>query len=644
MRSTYMLCCLLFLIVGLSETKAQTTVTLDSTVLTIDTLIYGMDIPWEIKWGPDNWIWSTERFGRVSRINPSTGAQDVILNISAGNGGPVYQNTESGLLGMDFHPDFVDSPYVYLVYTYRNTSSQTVERMARYTYSNDSLIDPVTFVEGIPAGTNHDGSRLIVSPDGHLFMSMGDHTDQSTPQNINSLNGKILRFNLDGSVPADNPIPGSYVWSWGHRNAQGLLFAPNGIFYSSEHGPTTDDEFNIIMKGRNYGWPTVAGFCNTGPEQTFCADSNVVEPLAAWTPTIAPSDIAWYDHPAIPEWRGTVLMSVLKDMKLVRLSLDSTGQQVTGQTIYFANRFGRLRDVLVAPDGRVFLATNGSDYSNTHPNTHCIVELRNAAYMPPLLVSAGNDIFLCPGDSSQLTTTTTGGTPPYTYQWTPSAGLSCDTCPNPNASPDSTTDYILTVTDSTGSVATDTATVSITDTSYLQPNIGFDLLYGVRGGAIYYLTDSTYQGQIDWDFGDSLDATPGSGDTVTHVYNQTYPDFYDPYVCVTIYDSCGFPHTMCRNFFLGWEGIDELTADDINLYPNPANDQLTITANNKTNAPVQVSLLNLLGQRLNNQELGNQSSQWQTQLGVGSYPAGVYVLQVTIGNQIVRKKILVQRN
>jgi hypothetical protein len=189
-----------------------------------------------------------------------------------------------------------------------------------------------------------------------------------------------LRFNLDGGIPADNPIPGSPIWTWGHRNPQGLLWAPNGIFYSSEHGPTTDDELNIIEKGRNYGWPYVRGYCDSGQEAAFCADSNVKEPIAAWTPTIAPSDIAWYDHPAIPEWRGCILMGMLKDKKLIRFQLDTTGRVVTNQTVYLQNQYGRLRDILVAPDGRVFIATNGEESTNTTPNTHSILVVKNPNY------------------------------------------------------------------------------------------------------------------------------------------------------------------------------------------------------------------------------------------------------------------------
>ena len=214
-------------------------------------------------------------------------------------------------------------------------------------------------------------------------MTTGDAQNQAAPQNINIMNGKVLRFNASGGIPADNPNPSSPVWTWGHRNAQGLWLAPNGHLYCSEHGPTTDDELHIIKKGRNYGWPTVTGYCDSPPELTFCNDSNVVEPLAAWTPTIAPSDIIWYDHPAIPEFENRLLMTVLKDKKLIAFGFNAAGDTVTQQSHYLSNQFGRLRDICVSPDGKIYIATSGNSWSNTNPFTHKIIELYNAAYVAP---------------------------------------------------------------------------------------------------------------------------------------------------------------------------------------------------------------------------------------------------------------------
>jgi glucose/arabinose dehydrogenase len=366
-------------------TTAQQTYTLDSTVLTSRTVISGIDIPWEIIWGPDDHIWMTERYGRVSRLNPVTGTQDVILNLSS----QIYQQNESGLLGMLLHPNFSNEPYVYLVYTYQSSGS-TRERLVKYTYNGSILNNPQILIDNITANSTHDGSRLLLLPDSTFLMTTGDAQATSSPQNTSSLNGKILRFNLDGSIPADNPNPNSYVYSWGHRNAQGLCLGPNNTVYCSEHGPTTDDELQIVHKAGNYGWPTVAGFCNTTTEINFCNDSTVTEPLVVWTPTIAPSDMIWYNHPSIPEFNNKLIMTVLKNKRLIAFGFNQAGDSVIQQSNYLVNQLRRLRDICVSPDGKIYLATNGDSWSNTNPFTHTIVELRNAAYVPSAITESSD--------------------------------------------------------------------------------------------------------------------------------------------------------------------------------------------------------------------------------------------------------------
>ncbi len=172
-------------------------------------------------------------------------------------------------------------------------------------------------------------------------------------QNLASMNGKVLRINLDGSIPADNPFPGSPVWSWGHRNAQGLVFR-NNVLYSSEHGPNNDDEVNLIYKKRNYGWPNVQGFCDLPGELQFCIDSIVAEPLYAWTPTLATSGMEYYNHPMFPSWPALCLMTTLKDNSLYQLVLNGDGDSITQVVNIGGIDYGRLRDIAIAPDGRIF--------------------------------------------------------------------------------------------------------------------------------------------------------------------------------------------------------------------------------------------------------------------------------------------------
>lgn len=349
----------------------QSTILVGATEVEVDTVFTGLDIPWEIIYGPDGYIWTTERRGIVSRIDPVVKTKTVILNLTSG----VYQASESGMLGMALHPDFENTPEVFLAYTY-GSFSNIRERIVKYTYNGVSLINPFTLIEDITGNTTHIGARFQFLPDNTLIVSTGDAQNTSLPQNLNSLSGKILRMNTDGTIPIDNPITDSYVYSFGHRNVQGIVRAPNGIIYLSEHGASTDDEFQILEVNRNYGWPNVEGFCDLAGEQTFCAANNVMEPLAVWTPTIAPSDMIWYDNPEFPEFDGKILMSVLKDKKIVAIELNTDGTQYVSETHYLTNQFGRLRDICEGADKELYLATNGASWSNTNPNTHSIIRLK----------------------------------------------------------------------------------------------------------------------------------------------------------------------------------------------------------------------------------------------------------------------------
>ncbi|MHC1774882.1 MAG: PQQ-dependent sugar dehydrogenase [Lentimicrobium sp.] len=360
---------LIFLLIGCSK-KSESQLYVGSTTIDTTTIISGLNTPWEIFWGPDSHIWFTERLGKVSRLNPATGQRSVLLTIP-----DVIETGESGLLGLTLHPDFTDEPFVYLVYTYMSGSAMK-EKLVRYTWNGLALENPEVLIDNINANTNHDGSRLTFGPDGKLYMSTGDAWTTGYSQNLNYLNGKILRINDDGSIPSDNPFPGKYIWSYGLRNSQGLVFSPSGILYGSEHGPNTDDELNILESGRNYGWPAVAGFCNLPEEISFCSENNVKEPLTAWTPTLAVAGIDFYSHPDIPEWQNCILMTTLKAGKLVSLKLSPDGLSVTEQADWFAGEWGRLRDICISPDGRVFLAVSNRDGRGTPgPGDDRIVEI-----------------------------------------------------------------------------------------------------------------------------------------------------------------------------------------------------------------------------------------------------------------------------
>lgn len=312
-----------------------------------------LSLPWEITWGPDNKIWMTERGGKISRVDTATGAVNLLHIITE-----VVSQGEGGLLGMALHPNFKTQPYVYVTYNYLNASVYK-EKIVRFTYSNSTLTNPLTIIDNIAAASIHNGSRLLIIDD-KLFITTGDASHQPNAQNTAVPNGKILRFNLDGTIPGDNPFAANPLWSWGHRNPQGLVYA-NTILYSSEHGPDTDDEVNIIEKGRNYGWPTVRGFCDNSDEINFCTANNIHEPIKAWTPTLAVCGLDYYDKNLIPQWKNSLLLCTLKASRLIQLKLNADKKTVAEKKEFFTNEFGRLRDVCISPDGKVYICTsNGS--------------------------------------------------------------------------------------------------------------------------------------------------------------------------------------------------------------------------------------------------------------------------------------------
>ncbi|MEM6767948.1 MAG: glucose/sorbosone family PQQ-dependent dehydrogenase [Bacteroidota bacterium] len=408
-----------------------------------------LESPWDLEYGPDGYLWVTEREkGIVLRVNPETAERDELVDIEE-----VYSSSrQEGLLGMALDKNFeLGSPYVYLSYTYLD--GEKYQRLVRYTYEitagNGTLSSPITILEKLPASNDHNSGRLIVGPDGKLYYTIGDlganqnrnycnlvlsqnlpSQEEIDQQNWTNYPGKVLRLNTDGSIPDDNPpLNGvrSHIFSYGHRNAQGIVFGANGLLYSDEHGPNTDDEVNIIYAGKNYGWPFVVGFrddqaydyCNwsslencssVGYDGDVCPDNadvfeesefteaNYQEPLASmfavgddynfddprcsssWfcRPNVAPSSIGIYESDAIPSWKNSLLVTSLKRGQIYRYQLDESGTSIMGDiTIHFysANRY---RDVVVHPDGKtIFFLTDDSGRTSTADGLSQASSLRN---------------------------------------------------------------------------------------------------------------------------------------------------------------------------------------------------------------------------------------------------------------------------
>lgn len=332
----------------------------------------GLDTVWEIAWGPDGFIWVTERGGRISRLNPQTGALAVVGQVV------VSEIGEGGLMGLTFHPDFATQPWIYVAHTY-SSQNGTRNRVVRLRFDGSSLGSSEILLTDIPGSSIHNGARLAIGPDRLLYVSTGDASDATIAQNRDALAGKILRLTLDGQPAPGNPF-GTRTWSYGHRNPQGMTFAPDGSLYITEHGASDNDEVNLIESGRNYGWPTVRGRCDGdagASELSFCSSNSVAEPLATWTPTIAPAGLAYYDSPLIPEFQRSLLFATLKDATVYRLGLSADGRSVTSTETLFVREFGRLRAILVAPDGSIYLGTSNRDGRGTPmPTDDRIIRIR----------------------------------------------------------------------------------------------------------------------------------------------------------------------------------------------------------------------------------------------------------------------------
>lgn len=332
------------------------TIQLGKSPLKVEVLTDSLTVPWDLDVDSEGFLWVAEQEGKVSRINLQTGEQQYLLQISE-----VWKVRTSGLLGMVAHPDFSKNPFLYLNYTVKK-DSLIQSKLVRYTYKGDTLTDPKVLLE-IEGGTSHNGSRLAFGPDGKLYWATGDKHDYTYAQNREKLNGKILRLNPDGSIPADNPDQKSAVWAWGFRNMQGLAFSTSGKLYTSEHGDAIEDEVNLIQKSGNYGWPVIEGKHDLPAEIEFAKTYQTLEPIRSWTPVIAPAGMTYYGSETVPEWKNTLLLTTLKGKSLRILFLSADGLSIDSEEILFENRYGRLRDVAVGPDGAIYLSTSNQDWN-----------------------------------------------------------------------------------------------------------------------------------------------------------------------------------------------------------------------------------------------------------------------------------------
>jgi glucose/arabinose dehydrogenase len=304
-----------------------------------------LQVPWDLAFARDGRVFISERPGRIrvlrgGQVDPTPWATL-----------PVAAVGEGGLLGLALHPRFPNEPYLYAYYTYRTSDGRLLNRVVRLREEDGRGGAPETVIDGIPGASIHDGGALDFGPDGKLYVGTGDGAQRTLAPQREALAGKVLRLEPDGGVPADNPFPGSPVYSLGHRNVQGLAWDAQGRLYATEHGPSGEDgrcchdEVNLIVPGGNYGWPTYAG---AGGDARF--RDPIVE---SGTETWAPSGAAF--------WRGSLYVAALRGAHLRRLTFGPDGQRVVANEALLSGAYGRLRAVVAGPDGALWLTTSNRD-------------------------------------------------------------------------------------------------------------------------------------------------------------------------------------------------------------------------------------------------------------------------------------------
>jgi glucose/arabinose dehydrogenase len=314
----------------------------------------GLEVPWSIVWAPDGRMIFTERPGRVRVMEKGTLNPKPLLTLT-----DVESAGEAGLMSVALHPQFNSNHFVYLSYAY--TSGGLRVRVVRYREAAEGLVDRKVIIEDLPAARAHAGCRIRFGSDGKLYVTTGDATNRNLAQQLNSLAGKTLRLNDDGTVPQDNPFVGRQdarpeIWSLGHRNAQGLDFQPGtNLMFQTEHGPSGfdgpggGDEVNIVEKGKNYGWPTI--------HHTETA-AGLESPLLEYTPACAPGSGAFYRGSVLPQFKENFFFGCLRGERVIRVVLD--GRRVVSQENLLQN-YGRIREVAEGPDGYLYVSTSNRD-------------------------------------------------------------------------------------------------------------------------------------------------------------------------------------------------------------------------------------------------------------------------------------------
>ena len=322
------------------------------------TVVEDLRIPWEMRFLPNGKLLVTEREGRVILADVASGAVTEVGRID------VLDRGEGGLMGLGLDPDFPGTPHIYVSYTH-SQGGNAQNRVSRFVLSgldtpNPSLAGETVLLDGIPAGSIHDGSRVAFGPDGYLWVTTGDSGNGALAQQMDSLAGKVLRMIRDGKAAPgnpymDRPYPFSLIYTLGHRNPQGLAFHPQtGEAYVTEHGPSDNDEVNKLKAGGNYGWPDLRGKAN---------EPGFIDPIMTWSPTIAPAGALFYSGDLLGNLGGALVFVTLKesDLRVLVPTDEADLVAVAEERVLFDGEFGRLRAIAWGPDGALYVGTSNFD-------------------------------------------------------------------------------------------------------------------------------------------------------------------------------------------------------------------------------------------------------------------------------------------
>ncbi|HEX3077445.1 MAG TPA: PQQ-dependent sugar dehydrogenase [Lachnospiraceae bacterium] len=330
-----------------SEEQLHTIVTImEELPYDIEVVASNLNIPWAIAISKDGKVYVTERTGTIRVINEGKLQPEPLISLES----PFVSRGEGGLLGIALDPDFEQNHYIYVMHTYQE-GSNLFNRVVRLVEENGKAVLDRVIIDRIPGGSTHDGGRIKIGPDRKLYVATGDAGTATLSQDVNSTAGKILRLELDGSIPQDNPFVNSPVYSLGLRNPQGLTWRDD-MLYATDHGQFAHDEVDLIKPGLNYGWPIVEG--DEVSEGLVTEKAIIHSDRQTW----APSGIAYIDQ---GPWQGKLLVAGLASKKLLSMSLNDSGTEVVEVENWLTNEYGRLREVIHAEDGSIYLTTSNRD-------------------------------------------------------------------------------------------------------------------------------------------------------------------------------------------------------------------------------------------------------------------------------------------